>query len=472
MAYPVISSIGETSINWYITDLGANWNSSQYQYVYITIGGSASAPVYPPTAGTSRSTGTGSFSGLSPGTTYTAYGYAVVAAGSTHAAGSATFTTASPPPPPPPPSNLTGLTGAAASPTQINTSWNASSGASGYHMYRDGAYITSTTSTSYSYTGLTEYTFYNLTVYPYNANGTGGGQTITVRTSANIVPPTGLSVSSGSGSLSCSWSPASNALSYTVKARRAYDSALTTYNTTATSITISGLQYGITYYVSVMNNHASGTGSIYSSEVAQTTKPIAPTISQNTVTSTSISVNGYVSQGSVTAIYMERYSSTGSWIDTTTLPVTTSGTIVTATYTGLVAGTTYIFRAFARYTLSSVNYDSPYSSDLIIAVSSRPSNFSWTYAKSTGSTVYVHNSEWNALTTRINAFRSYKGLAAATFTTVSAGMLISAAIFNQARNAIAAMSPPTSAPSTATSLSTAISASALNGLVSSLNSIV
>lgn len=76
------------------------------------------------------------------------------------------------------PSTPTSLSAAAAGPSKINLSWGAStdtggSGLAGYKIYRGPSFINTTTSTSYSDTGLASTTLYSYTVYSYdNANNT------------------------------------------------------------------------------------------------------------------------------------------------------------------------------------------------------------------------------------------------------------------------------------------------------------
>lgn len=100
----------------------------------------------------------------------------------------------------------------------------------------------------------------------------------------------------------------------------------------------------------------------------------------------------------------------------------------------------------------------------------RPSNFSWTYSKTSGGDFNLLASEWNNLISKVNDFRQYKGLSSYSFTTASSGADFAAFYFNQAVTAISAMSPPTSSPSSVSS-GQDIYASYLNGLVDSLNSI-
>lgn len=66
----------------------------------------------------------------------------------------------------------TGLTATAASPTQIDLSWTASTdaaGVTGYRIYLDGTEVGTSTSTSFSHTGLSASTGYTYTVRAYDA---------------------------------------------------------------------------------------------------------------------------------------------------------------------------------------------------------------------------------------------------------------------------------------------------------------
>lgn len=73
-----------------------------------------------------------------------------------------------------PPSVPANLTATAASTSQINLSWTASTdnvGVAGYDIYRNGAYLASVTGTSYNNTGLAMGTTYSYQVLAYDAAG-------------------------------------------------------------------------------------------------------------------------------------------------------------------------------------------------------------------------------------------------------------------------------------------------------------
>jgi hypothetical protein len=78
-----------------------------------------------------------------------------------------------------PPSVPTGLKATAASSSQINLSWNASTdnvGVAGYKIYRGGSQIGTSAATSYGNTGLSASTSYTYTVAAYDAAGNTSAQ--------------------------------------------------------------------------------------------------------------------------------------------------------------------------------------------------------------------------------------------------------------------------------------------------------
>ena len=100
----------------------------------------------------------------------------------------------------------------------------------------------------------------------------------------------------------------------------------------------------------------------------------------------------------------------------------------------------------------------------------RPSNFSWTYTKTSGGAFNLTATEWNNFTARVNAFRKYKGLSNYSFTYAYKGDDFTAAMYNQARIAIQGVSGYGTYIPTVTK-GQIITAYMLNVLVSELNSI-
>src|SRR5213078_3454591 len=98
-----------------------------------------------------------------------------------------------PPPDTTPPTVPTGLTASAASSSQINLSWTASSdnvGVSGYRVYRNGTQIATTGATSFANTGLSPSTTYSYTVAAYDAAGNLSAQSSSASATTPAPPDT------------------------------------------------------------------------------------------------------------------------------------------------------------------------------------------------------------------------------------------------------------------------------------------
>lgn len=137
------------------------------------------------------------------------------------------------------------------------------------------------------------------------------------------------------------------------------------------------------------------------------------------------------------------------------------------TFTGLSSGTSYTLTASF---LDSSGSEVGRASTSGTTDKSRPSNFNWTYTKSSGVSFIVTANEWNSLFSKINEFRSYKGLSYYSHSTAYTGIDFLASQYNEARNAISSMSPSISVPAYRNSGET-IYANDINGLRDSLNSI-
>jgi hypothetical protein len=380
MPSTVVTSIGNTGVQWYITDLSSLWDSNSYQYAYITINGSSSSPVYSPSpTGTGYTTGTGSFSGLTQNTTYTANGFVVAANGVAYSTGSTTFTTQGVP------IGTPSVSASALTGKQLSISWSSVSGATNYNIFVDNFYKASTAGTSVTVSIDKEYYLYPIAVTPTNGYGTGSSGTTTVRSLDEIAP------------------------------------------------------------------------SVY-----------PPTTGTVTSTSIVLNVSGYdttPSQGNASGLSGFYLYRNGSFFTT----VYQSGGNASYTFTGLTASTTYTLGAQA-FDVQGNGSDIKSISVTTPAAVTRPSNFTWSSAKTQGQNFNLTASEWTSLCSKINEFRTYKGLATYSFTSVASGDTFFFWIFNQAVTAISAMSPPTSAPSSVSSGDT-VTASAINRLRDSLNSI-
>lgn len=197
MATLNVTPASPTTVTWWISGLGSNFNTTNYMEAILSnspaINDSTTRPsgisaTMTPSGSTGGSTSTPSQTtsgggAFSAGSTYTGYGTMRAANGKYYNAGSVTFTM----PTPPVPSPLTGLTGAAVSPSQINVSWNPSTNATRYNLAvlpdpPSGTYNIFITSTSHSITGLAPATLYSILVQPYNGTVSGFGDFVNVAT--------------------------------------------------------------------------------------------------------------------------------------------------------------------------------------------------------------------------------------------------------------------------------------------------
>jgi hypothetical protein len=172
-----------------------------------------------------------------------------------------------------PPSAPTGLTATAGN-SQVALSWNASSGATSYNVYRSTSsggegstpIASGVTSTSYTNTGLTNGTTYYYKVAAVNTAGTSGQSTEASATPAGTVsiPPTpsGLTATAGNGQVSLSWQGSSGATSYNVyrsTSSGGEGSTPVASGVTTTTYTNTGLTNGTTYYYKVAAVNNAGT---------------------------------------------------------------------------------------------------------------------------------------------------------------------------------------------------------------------
>ncbi|XP_007528763.2 fibronectin type III domain-containing protein 7 [Erinaceus europaeus] len=114
-----------------------------------------------------------------------------------------------------------------------------------------------TTNTSLTFTSLEPGTLYTIKAYAWNANGTpGDDSTRSQRTSP--CPPDNIRVSFNGGALeaSVSWAPVEGAFNYTILAWS--DSSELSCSTTFSSCTISSLQCGMEYLISVLASNDAG----------------------------------------------------------------------------------------------------------------------------------------------------------------------------------------------------------------------
>jgi hypothetical protein len=294
------------------------------------------------------STTTTSYSatGLSANTSYSFTVRAVNALGEGSQSSAASATTSNIVP------NAPTITATAVSTSQINISItppasNGGTAITSYKVYRNGVYNESTTTTSYSATGLSANTPYSFTVSAVNALGEGSQSSAASATTSNIVPnaPTITATATSSSQINIAiTAPASNGgtaiTSYKVYRNGVYNNE----STTTTSYSATGLSANTPYSFTVSAVNALGEGAKSSAASATTSNivPNAPTITATAVSTSqiNISITPPVSNGGTAITSYKVY-----------LNSVLNGTTTTTSYsaTGLSASTSYSF------TVSAVN---------------------------------------------------------------------------------------------------------------------
>lgn len=309
--------------------------------------------------------------------------------------------------------------------------------------------------------------------------------------------PTGISASRGNHSSNVSWNSVTNATGYHVYANDNAGSGdvwKTSTSGLSASITLDRDYWIYTIKVQAYNTHGNGPSS--SGTNVRTRDTVAPNVSgiatlipgDDHVRVEDIEFGNDPSPGdgglaSGIAGYRIYYQ------------VEPGGTII---FSGFAAGVTV-----ALYTVTGLSFETTYriilraldndgneastanqSSGVVTTLPERPENWDWVYrgldpvtelpvtgtTKSSGYGFYLTASEWNGFLNRIHAFEDYKGEPHFSFTAASTGNNFTATQFNQAVNAISILDPATSPPSLVSS-GQDITASMMNLLRTSLNSV-
>lgn len=182
------------------------------------------------------------------------------------------------------PSVPAGLSAVAVSASQINLSWTASTdnvGVTGYNIYRNGGFIATSATTSYSNIGLTASTTYTYTVAAFDAAGNTSAQSTSASattqsaggdTTAPTVP-SGLAASPvSSAQVNLTWLPSSDNVGVT--GYKVFRNGAQVASVAVTNYSDTGLSANTTYSYTVSAFDVAGNNSAQSIPVSATTPPI------------------------------------------------------------------------------------------------------------------------------------------------------------------------------------------------------
>jgi chitodextrinase len=220
---------------------------------------------------------------LTSSTTYTYIVSAVDAADNESAQSDEASATTDDPPDETPPSVPTGLSATAASSSQINLSWTASTddvGVTGYRIYRDGVYLKEVATTSTSDTELASSTTYTYTVSAVDAAGNESSQSDEASATTEDPPdetppstPTGLSATAASSSqINLSWTASTDNVGVT--GYWVYRGGSFLKEVVGTSTSDTGLSANTSYTYAVLAVDAAGNQSGLSTSASATTDPL------------------------------------------------------------------------------------------------------------------------------------------------------------------------------------------------------
>ena len=319
-----------------------------------------------------------------------------------------------------PPSVPTGLSATAISSSVINLSWTASTdnvAVVGYKIYRGGTQIATSTTTSYSNTGLSAGTPYTYTVLAYDAANNNSAQSApasatTQNTADGTAPttPTGLSATATSSSqINLSWSASTDAVGVT--GYKIYRGGTQIATSTTTLYNNTGLSASTAYTYTVAAYDAAGNNSAQSSSASATTQapagdttpPNAPTgLSPSSITQTSVIISWTASTDNVGVTGYDIYKN-GS------LAGSSVGTSYTAS--GLTASTTYIFTVKAKDAAGNISAASSALSVVTLTAPDTTAPSVPTNLSASGTTQTATTISWTASTDNVGVtgYDIYKG---------------------------------------------------------------
>jgi fibronectin type 3 domain-containing protein len=217
----------------------------------------------------------------------------------------------------------TGLNAAAGN-AQVNLTWNASTGATGYYVKRSTTsggetQIAAQSTTSYTDNSVSNGTKYYYVVSAYNSYGSSANSAEVSATPVAPPPPsapTNLAATAGDAMVMLAWNASTGATSYNVKRSTTSGSGYQTVGSpTTTSFTDPGLTNGTTYYYVVTAENSAGESGPSSQASAKPAAPAQPPPAPTGLTATAgnaqVSLAWNASSGA-TSYHVKRSTTNGS----------------------------------------------------------------------------------------------------------------------------------------------------------------
>ena len=255
------------------------------------------------------------------------------------------------------------LSANAVSSSQIDLSWSASTGATGYDVYelQGGVLVTTLTSSSNSLNvgNLSASTSYSFEVAAFDTAGTSTASSAvsmsTLAAAVAVAAPTNLQVTAASSTVAqLSWTGSAGATGYLVfeLVGKQYVQIGPTLGpgTGTISVSVSGQTAGATesFYVTAVNATSSASTGVVSIVMPKATALAAPTNVKAAATSTTTGTLSWTDSAGATSYAIYYLNGRQS-----VLLGTVSGTSTAVTISGMAAGTTYQFAVVAENSTSS-----------------------------------------------------------------------------------------------------------------------
>jgi fibronectin type 3 domain-containing protein len=240
------------------------------------------------------------------------------------------------------PTAPTGLTASASSSTQVNLAWTASTGASGYKIYRDGTAVNTVTAVTATDAGLTPGTLYCYQVSAFDSTGSESDKSAQVCvTTPTLAPPTNPTVTAFSSSqINISWTASANAVGH-----RIYRDGVATVWRTVTMPTLStadtGLVSGSSHCYQIAAYDATGVESAKTGQMCATTPELAAPTNLTVTASSSTQID--LAWTTVTGAAGYRIYRAGAVLKTVGQPPLPLPLNTTTSDTGLSANSFYCY---------------------------------------------------------------------------------------------------------------------------------